>query len=37
MPQTGDTANMMGYVLSALAATSLLLAVVVVEKCRRNG
>ena len=37
VPQTGDTAHMMGYVLSALAAASLLLAVVVVEKRRRNG
>ena len=37
VPQTGDTAHMMGYVLSALAATSLLLAAVVVEKRRRNG
>ncbi|WP_158096708.1 family 20 glycosylhydrolase [Pseudoflavonifractor sp. An176] len=37
VPQTGDTAHMMGYVLSALATASLLLAVVVVEKRRRNG
>ena len=37
VPQTWDTAHMMGYVLSALAAASLLLAVVVVEKRRRNG
>ena len=37
VPQTGDTAHMMGYMLSALAAASLLLAVVVVEKRRRNG
>ena len=37
VPQTGDNAHMMGYVLSTLAATSLLLGAVVVEKRRRNG
>ena len=37
VPQTGDNAHMMGYVLSTLAAASLLLGAVVVEKRRRNG
>ena len=37
MPQTGDNAHMMGYVLATLAAASLLLGAVVVEKRRRNG
>ena len=37
VPQTGDNAHMMGYVLATLAAASLLLGAVVVEKRRRNG
>ena len=37
VPQTGDSAQMMGYVLTAMAAAGLLLAAVVVEKRRRNG
>lgn len=37
VPQTGDTAQLMGFILSALAAFGLLLAVVVVEKRRSNS
>lgn len=37
VPDTGDSAYMMGYVVAALAAASMLLAVIVVGKRRHNG